>query len=138
MFKRFETERYEVLKADSVSIPDHRIGHNRLGDLVVCIERGNGVERFSSQFTVQGETYPVRKEVYAQKCFILRETATGSYWFLDVNDCGYWLHNDTFLGAETFGGDELPRIQEWLGQAAELDAQSPSELKASAISTVSN
>jgi hypothetical protein len=138
MVRRFETERYDVLKADSVSIANHRIGHNKLGEFVVWIERGDRGERFSSQFTVQGETYPVRKEVYTRKCFILRETATGSYWFLDLNDSGYWLHNDTFFGAETFPSEETPKIQEWLADAARLDAQAPKDLKATATSPVAN
>jgi hypothetical protein len=136
MLRRFEAERYDLLKSDSVRIANHRIGHNRLGEFMVWIERSDRGERFSSQFTVDGETYPVRKEVYTEKCFILRETATDSYWFLDRNDCGYWLHNDTFLGAETFNGEESPRIQKWLADAAGSDAQASAELKATATSTV--
>jgi hypothetical protein len=44
----------------------------------------------------------------------LREKSSGSYYFLDLNDCGFWLHSDTFSGAQSFSGDESVKIQEWL------------------------
>jgi hypothetical protein len=51
-------------------------------------------------------------------CFILREKTTGGYRFLDVNDCGFWLHTGAFSGAETFFGDESVRVQKWWNDSA--------------------
>jgi hypothetical protein len=39
---------------------------------------------------------------------------TGRFHFLDRNDCGFWLHNESFSGARTFDGDESVKIQKWL------------------------
>ena len=39
---------------------------------------------------------------------------TGRFHFLDRNDCGFWLENESFSGARTFDGDESVRIQKWL------------------------
>jgi hypothetical protein len=114
MLKQFETERFDLVNADRVRISNHRFGHNRQGELEVWIEGNDRGERFLSQLVVQGESHAVRKEVYTTKCYILREKATGSYWFLDMNDCGFWLHSKAFSGAETFYGDESVRIQKWL------------------------
>jgi hypothetical protein len=67
-----------------------------------------------SQITSEGETYSLRKEIYTRDCYFLREKQTGRYYFLDRNDCGFWLHGAAFSGAETFFGDEAVRIQKWL------------------------
>jgi hypothetical protein len=56
----------------------------------------------------------VRKEIYTRKCYILREKTTGRYYFLDLNDCGFWLHNETLFGAETFSSHESVKIEKWL------------------------
>jgi len=118
MLKEFETERFDLIKADKVRIADYQFGHNRQGERDVWIEVSDKGERFLSQIIVEGETYPVRKEIYASKCYILRDKATGRYSFLDMNDCGFWLHSDTFFGAETFSGDEPRRIRKWLTSIA--------------------
>jgi hypothetical protein len=114
MIKEFETERYDLVKDDKVRITDHRFGHNRQGELDVWIESSSKGERFLSQLFFQGGSYAVRHEIYTKKCYILREKSTGSYRFLDMNDCGFWMHSDNFSGAETFSGDETAKIQKWL------------------------
>lgn len=114
MLKEFESGLYDLVEADKVHIENHLFGHNKQGELDVWIETSDKGNRFLSQLIVQGESYAVRKEIYTNKCYILREKATGRYWFLDKNDCGFWLHNQSFFGAETFSGDESTKIQNWL------------------------
>jgi hypothetical protein len=114
MHTQFDTERYDLMKTDKVRIANHRFGHNEQGDLDVWIESSGRGERFLSRLIVKGETYAVRKEVYTTRCYILLEKATGLYWFLDMNDCGFWLHNESFFGANTYYGDEARKIQKWL------------------------
>lgn len=114
MQKQFDTGRYDLVDADAVRVLDYQFGHNEQGEREVWIERDDKGERFASRLIVLGETYPVRREVYSGKCYILRERGTGRYWFLDRNDCGFWLQNDSFYGAETFSGEEPERIQNWL------------------------
>ena len=109
-----ETERFDLLTEDRVCVADYRFGHNWHGKRDVWIERGVNRERFLSQITFEGEALAVRKEIYTGRCFILREKTTGRYYFLDLNDCGFWLHSDTFSGAETYCGDESVKIQDWL------------------------
>lgn len=111
---RFETERFDLLTDDKVRVDDYRFGHNRHGQRDVWIESSDKGKRFLSQITFEGETYAVRKEIYTKQCYILREKSTGRYYFLDLNDCGFWLHSDSFSGAKTFCGDESVRIQKWL------------------------
>ena len=114
MHKQFDTDRYDLVKTDKVRIANHQFGHNNQGELDVWIESSDKGKRFLSQLIVEGETYAVRKEVYTTSCHILLEKATGLYWFLDMNDCGFWLHNESFFGADTFSGDEAKMIQKWL------------------------
>ena len=109
-----ETGRFDLLKDDSACVADYGFGHNRHGKRDVWIERSVKGERFLSQITFEGQALAVRKEIYTQRCYILREKITGRYYFLDLNDCGFWLHSDTFSGAETFCGNESVKIQEWL------------------------
>jgi hypothetical protein len=109
-----ETERFDLLKDDSVCVADFRFGHNRQGKRDVWIERGEKRERFLSQITFEGQALAVRKEIYTGHCYILREKTSGNYFFLDQNDCGFWLHSAAFSGAETYCGDESAKIQEWL------------------------
>lgn len=111
---QFETERFDLLREKRVCVADYRFGHNRKGQRDVWIESSDKGERFLSQITFQGESFAVRKEIYTGQCYILREKSTGRYYFLDLNDCGFWLHNETFSGAETFCGGESLRIQNWL------------------------
>ncbi|MCI0489415.1 MAG: hypothetical protein L0229_22710 [Blastocatellia bacterium] len=125
MLKRFETERYDLVKADKVRVANFRFGRNRQGERDVWIETSDKGERFLSQIIVPGETYSVRKEIYTKKCYILREKATGRYWFLDMNDCGFWLQNETLSGAETFSGDEAVKIQKWLDDATPIGRLAP-------------
>ena len=125
MLKRFETDRFELLKADKVRIANHHFGRNYQGERDVWIETSDKGERFLSQIIVQGKTYAVRKEVYTTKCYILREKTTGLYWFLDKNDCGFWLHEEHFSGAETYFGDEATTIQNWLADALPSDVLAP-------------
>ena len=97
-----ETERFDLLKDDSVCVADFRFGHNRQGKRDVWIERGEKRERFLSQITLEGQALAVRKEIYTGRCYILREKTSGNYFFLDQNDCGFWLHSAAFSGAETY------------------------------------
>ena len=114
MLKQFATDRFDLVKADKVRIADYRFGHNRHAECDVWIETSDKGERFLSQIIIQGETFPVRPDVYTTRCYFLREKATGGYWFLDQNDCGFWLHGEDFSSAETFFGDASIRIQNWL------------------------
>lgn len=114
---QFETERFDLVKQDRAHIPDHGTRHDKRSDLDVWIESSDKGERFLSQIIVEGEHYAVRKQVYTKKCYILREKATGRYHFLDMNDCGFWLHGAGFCGAETFSGAESVKIQQWLADS---------------------
>jgi hypothetical protein len=115
---QFDTERFDLLTEDRVCVADYRFGHNRQGQRDVWIESSDKGKRFLSQITSEGEASAVRKEIYTKQCYILREKTTGSYYFLDLNDCGFWLHNETMHGAKTFFGDESVRIHRWLASNA--------------------
>lgn len=117
MENQFDSESFDLIKAQKVRIPNHHFGHNKQGQLDVWIEHHPAGERFSSQIIVQGQTYPVRQGVYTTKCYILREKLTGSYWFLDRNPCGFWLQTGSFFGAKTFSGSASVKIQNWLTTA---------------------
>jgi len=110
----FETERFDLLTEDRVCVADYSFGHNRQGRREVWIETSDKGKRFLSQITFEGESCAVRKEIYTGQCYILREKTSGRYYFLDLNDCGFWLHSDTFYGAQAFSGDESVKIQKWL------------------------
>jgi hypothetical protein len=115
---QFDTERFDLLTEDRVCVADYRFGHNRQGQRDVWVESSDKGERFLSQITFQGGACAVRKEIYTRKCYILREKTTGRYYFLDLNDCGFWLHSEAFFGAETFSGDESVKIEKWLMSVA--------------------
>ena len=125
MLNQFETNRFDLVKADKVRIANYRFGHNQQGERDVWIETGDKGARFLSRIIIQGETYGVRKEIYTTRCYILREKTTGRYWFLDKNDCGFWLHGEHFSGAETFFGEEATIIEKWLTDALPLDILAP-------------
>lgn len=72
-----ETERFDLLKDDTVCVADYRFGHNRQGKRDVWIERSDKRERFLSQITFEGEALAVRKEIYTGSCYILREKTSG-------------------------------------------------------------
>jgi hypothetical protein len=114
MNTQFEIDRFDLVYTEKVHIANHQFGHNNHGEMDVWIEGSDKGERFLSQLSVQDLLFAVRKEIYSQKCYILRDKATGTYWFLDKNDCGFWLQNATFYGAQTFSGDESIRIENWL------------------------
>ena len=118
-----ETERFDLLKDDSVCVEDFRFGHNRQGKRDVWIERSEKRERFLSRITFDGQALAIRSEIYTGRCYILREKASGRFFFLDLNDCGFWLHNASFSGAQNFCGDESTRIQEWLLSTPGEDGQ---------------
>jgi hypothetical protein len=118
MHTQFDTARYDLVKTDKVRIANHRFGHNEQAELDVWIESSDKGKRFLSQLIIEGTTYAMRKEIYTTSCYILLEKATGLYWFLDMNDCGFWLHNESFFGAQTFHGDEARKIQNWLTSIA--------------------
>lgn len=125
MHEQFDPQRFELVDTDKVKIAGYRFGHNMQGELTVWIEKTDRGERFLSQIAVHGKGYPVRKEVYTSKCYILREKATERYWFLDLNGCGFWLHNETFSGAMTFAGKGAVKIQEWLANFVILRGNTP-------------
>jgi len=118
MPKALATAQYDLVKASRVRIADHQFGYNQQGTLDVWIESNDRGERFLSQIIAQEGSFPVRHEVYTNKCYILREKATGHYGFLDKNERGFWLHSKTFSGAETFVGQESVKIQTWLTESA--------------------
>ena len=120
MNEPFESARFDLIELDEVHIANHQFGHNQRGELHVRIESSDRGKRFASQIIVRGQPGPVRKEVYVTDCYILREKATGHYWFLDLNRAGFWLHNDSFFGAQNFTGDASAKIQAWLDRAARL------------------
>ena len=60
MIKQFETERFDLVKADKVRIANYKLEHNRQGERDVWIESGEKGERFSSQIIDQGEPLAVR------------------------------------------------------------------------------
>lgn len=127
---QFQPERFDLIKEDRVCVPDYRIGRNKQGKRDVWIERSLKGERFLSQISVEGEALGVRKEIYTGRCYILREKAMGRYYFLDLNDCGFWLHNETFFGAVTISGDESLKVKKWLMEKG--DAPKLREAKQSA------
>ena len=112
--KRFQTERFTLLTDERVRVSDYQFGHNNRGERDVWIERSEKGERFLSQISFEGDAYAVRKEIYTKRCYILRDKSAGHFFFLDQNDCGFWLHNESFSGAETFFGDESVKITKWL------------------------
>jgi hypothetical protein len=120
MNTQFATEQFELVNSAKIHITNHQFGHNRQGEMDVWIEGNPKGERFLSQLQVQGELYAVRKEIYSKKCYILREKSTGIYWFLDKNDCGFWLQTASFNGAKTFRGDQSTKIDEWLIQTIKV------------------
>ncbi|HSB09298.1 MAG TPA: hypothetical protein VLM38_07275 [Blastocatellia bacterium] len=130
---QFQTDRFDLLTEDRISIADYRFGRNKHGRRDVWIETSDKGKRFLSQITLEGETYAVRKEIYADECYILREKATGRYYFLDLNDCGFWLHSETFSGAETFCGDESVKVQKWLNENAKTGALTPPARAATSV-----
>ena len=83
---QFDTERFDLLTEDRVCVADYQFGHNRHGQRDVWIESSDKGKRFLSQIISEGETYAVRKEIYTNQCYILREKSTGRYYFLDRND----------------------------------------------------
>jgi len=117
--KQFEPDRFILLNENRVTVSGYRFGHDRKAQRDVWIESSDRGKRFLSQITSEGETYNVRKEIYARDCYFLREKGTGRYYFLDRNDCGFWLHGAEFSGAQTFFGDESTKIQKWLADHAQ-------------------
>jgi hypothetical protein len=122
MPEQFDPEQFDLMNGDKVRIPSHRYGPSGEGMIDVWIESSDKGKRFLSQIIVPGEQYAVRKEIYTGECYILRKKATGQYYFLDKNDCGFWLHTGSFQGAKTFSGDESVGVQKWLTGAPRLGA----------------
>lgn len=114
MSNQFAADTYELVKATGVHIADHRFGHNQQGALEVWIESSDKGSRFVSRLTVAQESCAARNEVYTQECYILRNRSSGRYWFLDRNNCGFWLQDEHFFGAQTFTGSEAAKLQDWL------------------------
>ena len=114
MSSQFEMERFDLVKTDRVHIPDFKFGDKAQGKLDVWIDSSNKGKRFLRQITFQGRTRRVLTGMYTRECYILREKATKRYYFLDMNDYGTWLFNETFFGAVTFYGDESKKIRNWL------------------------
>lgn len=113
---QFEYNHYELITAELVHISDYKLRYNLKGELNVWIESDETGKRFSSQLTIEGNVYAIRHEPYTKECFILREQLTGRYHFLDHNDCGFWLQNESFFGAKVFKETESQNISNWLIQ----------------------
>ena len=80
MLKQFETNRFDLVKADKVRIANYRFGHNRQGERDVWIKTSDKGERFLSQVIAEGEDYAVRKEIIqpsATYCARRRRAVTG-------------------------------------------------------------
>src|SRR5205085_2197220 len=114
MEANFETDRFDLVNADRVQIPDYRFGHNERGKLNVWIESDDKGKRFLHQVVVPDNKFVLHTGVYTKKCYILREKSSGAYFFLDINDYGIWLFNDGFCGSENFSVGESLKIQQWL------------------------
>jgi hypothetical protein len=127
-------DRFDLINENAVRIADYKFGRDGHGDLNVWIEATDKGPRFLSQIVVPGETYQVRTGSYTQKCYILRDKTSGSYYFLDLNDCGFWLHSERFSGAHAYRGDETAKIQKWLAAASE---PVPCELEETSLSGLS-
>lgn len=118
MDKQFETERFELVNSDRVQVTNFPYGHSETGKLDVWIERNNKGTRFLRQIIVtQGNTGAIFPGIYTKQCHILREKMSGHYHFLDMNDNGIWLFNESFNGSENFTITETPKIQQWLTSA---------------------
>jgi hypothetical protein len=118
MYEQFETKRFDIIKSDRVQIKDYRVGHNKFGSLDVWIDSSDKGKRFLRQITVDKDIGPISTGVYTKNCHILCEKATGRFYFLDINDCGIWLFNHAFFGAENFDISESVKIQGWLNSAS--------------------
>lgn len=115
MYKQFETDRFDLVKTDKVRIENYLLsGHSERGELNVWIDVSDKGKRFLYQSTFQGNKNYLHTGVYTKKCHILSEKLTGHYYFLDINDCGIWLFNDTFSGSENYDLDQSIKIQQWL------------------------
>jgi hypothetical protein len=114
MRKTFETERYSLSKVDSVHLVDQRCGNNKQCDVDVWIESNPLGKRFLRQNTIHGEKFPINFGIYSQGCYVLQETTTGRYYFLEMAARGFFLQSDRFDGAEFYLGDEATKIKEWL------------------------
>lgn len=115
MYKQFETDRFDLVKTDKVRIENYLLsGHSQRGELNVWIDVSDKGNRFLYQSTFQGNKNYLHTGVYTKKCHILSEKLTGHYYFLDINDCGIWLFNDTFSGSENYDLDQSIKIQQWL------------------------
>ncbi len=115
---KFATDRFDLLHEDRICVTDFRFGHNRQAQRDVWIESSDKGKRFLSQITSEGEKYNLRKGIYTKDCYFLREKTTGRFYFLDRNDCGFWVRGSGFSGAETFSGDASVKIQKWLTEPA--------------------
>lgn len=114
MYKEFETQRFDIIKSDRVEIQDYHFGHNKSGKLDVWIDSSDKGKRFLSQITEDTGIGTISRGVYTKNCYILREKATGNFYFLDINDNGIWLFDHSFSGAENFDASESVKIQSWL------------------------
>ena len=114
MRKEFDEERFDLVDGDRVHIADLRFGHGRHGDLDVWTVRGESGVAFVRQITVGGTAGPTSQGVYALECVIMREKATGRFFFLERDDRGFTLQTHEFFGAEAFLGAEAAKVETWL------------------------
>jgi hypothetical protein len=118
MAKEFQTERFEHINAEKVQITNHLASNYQRGELDVWVETKGNSKRFMWQMTSQAEKCAIFTGVYTKKCYILREKTSGNYFFLDMNDNGIWLYNQSFFGSENYSLDDSIRIDKWLAEPA--------------------
>ena len=119
MLREFDMERFDLVHADSVHVPDHAFGHNKRGVLDVWTTQGVTGTAFVRQTTVNGVGGPLRQGVYGAACYFLRDKATERYFFLEHDVRGFYLHSEDFFGARTYFGAESAKVDAWLaGQPA--------------------
>ena len=114
MEKEFDAQRFDLLDASSVHLPDHPFGHNRRGELDVWTTSGGTGAAFVRRMTVDGVAGPMRQGVFGTACYFLREKATERYFFLERDTRGFYLHSEDFFGARTYFGAEAAKVDAWL------------------------
>ncbi len=122
MANQWVTQGYDLMTTDHVRVVNHRYGQDKQRETEVWIERSERGQRFMTQLFVAGEPYAVGEQIYVRECYIVRDKVSGKYGFLDRNDCGYWLHTATFVGAQTFSGPEAVKVQQWLAETIPIEA----------------
>ncbi len=114
MHEKFDENRFDLVRADRVHIPNYEYGHNRIGELDVWIVSDPPGEAFVRQLTVDGAAGPPTQGVYSLSCSFLVEKLTGKHFFLEHDDRGFTINDDDFFGAEAYLGPAAKPVETWL------------------------